>query len=180
MEMKNIDETMRLDQDLYQLASYDVTHGMIIVPHSLVEVVSLQEKVANRFNYFKRLIRTGECTFEFIKQNVLRDNGPFVQKELSLDDPDFFNKLSTPNEEIDECEYNKAPKNFVMGILKLMTDEIKNANKDRTDNKGDVKTEAEPFDVDLDEFWNSLNDKKNEEDEKMPPKKKKEEDDDKD
>ena len=181
MKTRDFDETMRLDHDIYQLASYEVAHGMIIIPRSPSELVSLLEKIAKRFNYFKRLIRTGECTFEFIKRNVLRDNGPFVQEQLSLDDPDFFNKLSVLDKDIDECESNQVSKNFIRNILRLMDDDIKNANKDRPTDKENVKMEAEPmevepFDVDLNEFLDFRRDRKSEEDIKTPPKKKKEKD----
>lgn len=180
MKIRNFDETTRLDHELYRLASYEVTHGMIIVPHSLGEVVDLQEKIAKRFNYFKRLIRTGECTFEFIKRNVLQDNGPFVQEELSLDDPDYFNKLSVLDKEIDkeidECEPDKLPKNLVLDILRELRYGIKDANKRRPNDKEDIKMEADPLDVDSNEFLDFGRDEKSEEDVKTSPKKKKEED----
>jgi len=98
MEMRNFNEIMRLDKALHQLAIYDVTKGMIVIPHSLDEAMSFQDKVANRFNYFKRLIQNGECTFNFIKWSVLQENGPFIQKKLDLDDPDFINKSLTMQE----------------------------------------------------------------------------------
>jgi hypothetical protein len=82
-----------MDQALQQLAAYDVTGGMIATPDSMEEAIELQLRIASRFNYFKKLIQNGSCTFEFIKNTVLDKNGPFAQPHFDMDDPECFDKL---------------------------------------------------------------------------------------
>jgi hypothetical protein len=82
----SFDEVSRIDGILYQLAMYEVSGGMLITPDSIEDVMKFQKKIASRFNYFKSLIRSGECTIEFLRSNVLNKNGPFIQEQLSEED----------------------------------------------------------------------------------------------
>ena len=81
MTQYSFDEVIKMDQALHQLAAYEVTHGMIIVPKTQEEFLELSDKIAKKFNYFKTLIRNKECNFQFIKDNVLQKNGPFPKEE---------------------------------------------------------------------------------------------------
>lgn len=86
MTIYSFDEVLKIDQALQQLAAYEVTRGMIVIPKSQEEFIELQEKIANKFNYFKGLIKNKECTFQFIKQKVLEENGPFPKADpINLD-----------------------------------------------------------------------------------------------
>lgn len=87
------DEVMRMDQALQQLAAYDVTGGMIATPDNMDEAIDLQVRIASRFNYFKKLIQNGSCSFDFIKNTVLDRNGPFPQPHFDVEDPEYFDKL---------------------------------------------------------------------------------------
>lgn len=81
------DEAIRIDKMIQYLANYEVTGGNIIYPTTQEEVDELNIKISNKFNYFKKLIRSGECTLEFLSVNVLYKNGPFVQsKKKNIDD----------------------------------------------------------------------------------------------
>jgi len=87
MKDHTFDEVIRLDQDLYQLAMYEVTDGLIIMPKSHEELLAIEEKAAIKFNYFKKQIRNGECTYDFIKWNVLDKNGAFPKNKNIISDP---------------------------------------------------------------------------------------------
>jgi len=87
----SFDEVNRIDHSLHCLAAYEVTNGKMVIPKSMEEMANLSIKIANKFNYFKDLIRKGECTFDFIKTTVLAKNGPFLQdKNIDISDPKYF------------------------------------------------------------------------------------------
>jgi hypothetical protein len=79
------DEVMKLDQSLQYLASYELSHGKMIIPKSMDEMMELNAKIAEKFNYFKALIHSGECTFDFIKNSVLSKNGPYPRAKFNID-----------------------------------------------------------------------------------------------
>jgi hypothetical protein len=81
------EESIRNDKTLQYLASYDVTCGNMFVSKTQEEIDELNLKIANKFNYFKKLIRSGECTLDFISQTVLLRHGAFVQdKKKNIED----------------------------------------------------------------------------------------------
>jgi SAM-dependent methyltransferase len=49
------------------------------------EMMELNAKIAEKFNYFKALIHSGECTFDFIKNSVLAKNGPYPHTKFNID-----------------------------------------------------------------------------------------------
>ena len=85
MYKPTFDDVMKLDQSLQYLASYEVTGGKMIVPTSAEAFAELNIKIAQKFNYFKKLIQTGECNLDFIKFQVLYKNGPYQQDRSDLD-----------------------------------------------------------------------------------------------
>lgn len=111
----SFEDVMRIDQALHQLATYEVTKGMIVVPKSQEEFMSLHDKIAQKFNYFKQLVQSRECTLQYIKQNVLQKNGPFPQSgPFNADNLD-------PNQidELDENNYKEKNINdFTAHLLK--------------------------------------------------------------
>lgn len=118
------EEVMKLDEALRQLATYDVTEGMLYVSTDIEDLNRLQINIAKRFNYFKKLIQKGSCSFEFIKQTVLEKNGPFKQPKLDKDDPDYIYKLleqqksfqqdsKSLNGDTKEIEQSVSPKNNI-------------------------------------------------------------------
>jgi len=64
-----------MDQELYQLASYDVCKGVILTPNNPAEIDKLEREIIAKFNYFKNLIKSGECTFDFIRDDILNKYG---------------------------------------------------------------------------------------------------------
>ena len=78
-------EVSQLDSALQNLALYEVCHGMMIFPRDIEGLMDLQQKMADKFNEFKHLIKKGEMKFEDIKRDVLKRNGPFQQEKSDLD-----------------------------------------------------------------------------------------------
>jgi len=121
MKKYSFDEIHKLDKALYELASYEVTKGMMPIPHNFEEAVELQNKSADKFNEFKKLIQKGECTFSFIKQRVLAANGPHLQQSLTVEDE--VELLTDPNyifpDDENEVEFNigKVINSFLDEIL---------------------------------------------------------------
>lgn len=89
------DEVMKRDQELQYLAAYELNGGKMIAPKTIEELMELNIKIVEKFNYFKGLIHRGECTFEFIKNDVLSRNGPYPQSKIKLDTlmPSSFDKV---------------------------------------------------------------------------------------
>lgn len=123
MNKNNIfDEAIRIDKTIQYLANYEVTGGNIVYPTTPEEADELNIKIANKFNYFKKLIRSGECTLEFLSANVLYKNGPFVQsKKKNIDDI---------YEDIVGNNLNESDKNLVD---KLVSVSKKNKKMDKAD-----------------------------------------------
>ena len=78
----SFEEVSRLDRDLFQLASYDITNGLLIIPETPEEEAEQARKTITRFNQLKRLIQTGECTYEYIHDTILARCGAYYHKEL--------------------------------------------------------------------------------------------------
>lgn len=93
----SFDEVIKLDQTLQYLAAYEVTGGKLLIPKHVDELAHISIKIANKFNYFKKLIQDGECTFDFIKNTVLTKNGAFPQNKINIDidNPNCFKELDT-------------------------------------------------------------------------------------
>ena len=100
----SFDEVIKLDRSLQFLASYDVSGGKIVLPKTMEEMSAINVKIANKFNYFKKLIHDGECTFEYIKNTVLSKNGPYPQnkKPIDFDSPDCLQEFEEPAPQVAE------------------------------------------------------------------------------
>lgn len=108
MKYYSIDEVANMDKDLNYLAFYEVTKGMYHVIESGEKYTELQKKVAKKFNEFKKMIQCGECSLEFITQQVLKKNGPFSRpKETEPTSPEAFKEAE--EWEIHEEDVKKKP-----------------------------------------------------------------------
>jgi len=87
--MKNryltLTDTMNRDNQLQLLAVYDVSHGLIVTCHTAEEEMAFRNRIAQKFNMFKRSVQVGEYTFEELMDYVLRKNGPYRQDVLTDD-----------------------------------------------------------------------------------------------
>lgn len=124
--MRSFEETARLDDSLHQLAFYEVTEGKIYLPKNVEDMVSLHQKVAKKFNYYKDLIHRGDCSFDMLRNDILGQYGPFPQSpKLDPSDPKFFEKREEQEVEKKSFEgeaqemesmINNLLKNFLPGI----------------------------------------------------------------
>lgn len=89
-EHNRFDHVSNLDYQLYQLAMYEVTKGRMMVLESTEDSLKLKKRTAAKFNYFKRLIQNGDCTYKYIEDTVLDKNGPFLQEGAKLSDEERF------------------------------------------------------------------------------------------
>lgn len=118
MRRYSFGEVSRLDDDLYQLALYAVTEGKIVVPNNKEELYALQKKIAHKFNYFKDIIHNGECSFDFIEDDILSTYGPFAQNEEDDFNYDSITKYIREQDEIDaEQELKQKTSDVIKKLL---------------------------------------------------------------
>ena len=88
----SLSEARRYDRLLMELASYEVSKGL--APTHIEtggELIDFQKEVLKKFNYFKKLVQTGEITLDELEDDVVSRNGPFyVEPEKHIDDLDKF------------------------------------------------------------------------------------------
>jgi len=113
------EEVIRMDENLRYLATYEVTGGKMIVPLHPEDMFDITKDIAEKFNYFKKLIQDGECTYEFIKTTVLSKNGPYIQNKKPLDfsDPKCFL-------EDDALEIIGTPKENLQNLIEKMVSSV--------------------------------------------------------
>ena len=128
MKRHSFDDITYFDDALHQLAMYEVAQGLILVPKTPEAVAELHVKFANKFNEFKRLIQSGECTYEFIKFTVLDKNGPFppTHNIPNVEDIEVWDKIEKEWAEEDLKNDGKS-KNFIDSFLDGF---MSGANKD--------------------------------------------------
>ena len=145
MKRHTFEEVANLDDALYNLAMYDVTKGRLFLPKSMDEAIDLQQNTAEKFNYFKGLIQAGECTFEFIKWDVLQRNGPFPREDsVNIDDKDFVKQITEGAYEEDDISSNfSAIQEALVEMLHSFSD-AKNEQKDSDEKKDETKSLPKP------------------------------------
>jgi hypothetical protein len=96
MKIHSFDEVNRLDNELFSIANYEITEGKLIIPKTQEEIYEIHNKIADKFNYYKQMIQSGECSLEFIKWHILDKYGPFPQpkEEINLDDPQCIDEIT--------------------------------------------------------------------------------------
>jgi len=92
----SFEDVKKLDNALYHLASYVTTKGLILVPKSEEDMLDMEDRIARKFNELKRKIQLGECTFEFLKEDILSRYGPFTASEHNQRMHNFNNNISSP------------------------------------------------------------------------------------
>lgn len=97
----SFEEALRCDQTLHHLATYEVSGGMIFMPKTIQEFTDFQKKVAEKFNYFKRLVQSGEISLVELSESVADRNGPFYNKKRNMTDDELNDELmKTPDDVI--------------------------------------------------------------------------------
>lgn len=115
MKRRTFEDVIQIDDALRKLSIYEVSKGMLLLPTSMEEAFEFQQKVINKFNYFKRLIQNGSVSFEQIKCYILDQNGPFKkQRKLTIDEL-LINIQQCKQDDIEEEE--GGSKSFSESIL---------------------------------------------------------------
>jgi hypothetical protein len=128
-----------IDSKLYQLAAYKTTGGLLPDMTTPEEILEYQNKVTATFNHFKRRIQIGSYDFDFIKKQVLNENGPFKNQEISIDE-DIENILEE-GERSERIESSKAIYESVKGearsedVLDNLQSSFRNLMRDKKDKK---------------------------------------------
>jgi hypothetical protein len=90
-----------MDQYLLQLASYESSQGLMVADIDKDGIKEFQEKIANNFNRFKKMIQTSECTLDDLEQMVLTRYGPVPNPYHGLSMSETLDKIA---DEVDEHE----------------------------------------------------------------------------
>lgn len=104
----SFNEIQRLDGEIYQLAYYEATKGQFLVVNEQADLLEIQKKVAKSFNNMKSMIRRGECSLEFIKENIIAKYGPIYRGN------DKFNEVKINTNKYDKS--NKEVNDFLNDI----------------------------------------------------------------
>lgn len=127
MRRYSLSEAMQIDQHIMQLAFYETTQGMLLNINSMEEVMKLQDKVKDNFNYFKKMIQQSECTMDELEQLVVKRHGPVVNedKNLSIDESldKIVNSPSTSNDPIQDDMGTELMKIMIGAIGKELMDQ---------------------------------------------------------
>lgn len=114
----NFSDAMQIDHAIYELAAYDASKGLIMIPESADQAIELQKAIAKRFNYFKRLIQNSEISFVELHRTVAERNGPYPNRKHNL----------TTEQSIEECL--NAPQQVVEEPVKAATNVLQKLFED--------------------------------------------------
>ena len=149
MKRYTFDEIKKLDQALHQLAIYEITHGRIIIPQDIEDALALQEKSAEKFNEFKRLIQEGDCTFEFIKNMVLAQNGPIPKHEWDIENLDTIANRSLSEIPFldlrEDSEEERLINGLLRGVMLTVRDAIQDSQEAEKKTITNTTTTEEPY-----------------------------------
>ena len=150
MKHYTFNEVFELDEILYKLAMYEVTKGKIHLLQEMDKLLEVQTECVNKFNYFKDLVRSGECTIQSLKDSVLYKNGPYCQtdNDIPIDNPEkLIEKME--QEETDDKQDITLFCNTIGNLLKEMSksyyykeqDLIMPEDDEKSRDKNDEETE---------------------------------------
>ena len=100
-------DALSIDQSLYQLAAYDSSDGMILIPESGEQAFLQQKKIATKFNFFKRLIQNSEASFNDIQQSVVMRSGPYSFSNRNLSPEAIVEKAIKDSEHSSKNSHDK-------------------------------------------------------------------------
>lgn len=122
----SFNDATQADQAIYQLAAYDVSNGMIVVPKSIDQAMLYQIGIAKKFNYFKRLIQKGEVSFKELQNMVVTKNGPYINETKTMSISETIDQITSefkPSKQIEKLEKDESDSSLVnVTIEKLLRD----------------------------------------------------------
>ena len=105
-----------------ELATYEVTKGVMMTIKGRDEFIDFQNKIGRQFNHFKRMIQLNECTLEELEQMVINRYGaianPYSNMSFSESLDHFANK-SDSDEQINDDQVIVDIFNDFFGQLRL-------------------------------------------------------------
>ena len=117
-----LSEAKRIDKLIYDLAFYEVTKGEMQVGMDMESAMNTYSEVSQKFNFFKRLIKSGEFTLDELENEVVKKYAAVVEKDpLTLNDLDKFVEeydISSKKKK----EVDKSLDTFTNTFVKLLTD----------------------------------------------------------
>lgn len=112
-------DAMARDKLLYELSMYDLCGGMMRIIKSEEDYMEFNQKIFDRFNFYKRLIQIGEYTFDELVNDILSRNAAIKieNKKINLNsDKDINNIISKFEKDIEEKE--KSPVNDFLNSMR--------------------------------------------------------------
>ena len=148
MKIPTLQDMSRFDKMLYDLAAYDVAKGAVLTTSSQEASYELHQRIFERFNYFKLLIKTNECNMAFLQYTILR-------KYSALTDAEFIAKYGEYHEGMnkyymldeDEQELNKIMSFIVSNPVykKMLLDPLEDKeDREAKEDKGKKPTKRLP------------------------------------
>jgi hypothetical protein len=122
MQRMTLAEAHRRDKFLHDLAVYEVTKGLMITKISQEGILNLYSQVAHKFNYFKRLIQSGEYTIEELEDFITSKYAAIASPklELGIDKIDEYMKEFDEREDVDQISVNaKSPEDLFGDVFRM-------------------------------------------------------------
>lgn len=141
-----LEEAVKRDKLIKDLAFYDVTKGMTIMDfQDEEEMISKQRQICQKYNIFKSQIQKGEYTLEELEDDIVSRNAAILlpEKGRSIDEVDNF--VSEKEKEImverKDKNYDIASEIvkslFPSGMITIPFKQIENENDKNEEDNGE-------------------------------------------
>ena len=90
---RNLQEAMQIDQQIMQLAAYEVSKGMLLDISTPEEMFEFQRNIKNKFNSFKMGIKCSEYTLEELEDLVINQYGPYIKNKEHKNFSDYIEDI---------------------------------------------------------------------------------------
>jgi hypothetical protein len=86
-----LSNSMRQDQFIMSLASYDISKGLTEIP---TDIHDFSKKIQKKFIQFKKSVQNGEFSIRELEIMVVKANGPFLDTNLGMTDDEILDEMS--------------------------------------------------------------------------------------
>jgi len=112
-----LDDARRIDKLIFDLAFYEITQGLIPTEVNQDSMVSLHKEATEKFNYFKKLIKSGEYSLSELERDIV-DRYCAIPSQKPKFDLEQIDKV------VDEWEKEEEEKEKYEAQLKKGSDSI--------------------------------------------------------